>query len=162
MGMYTGLRCKVIIKPEFREEFEYLNNEVQYEWTESNIDFLREYGEYSRATFIPRGGLSYMPDCWEDVPKKENGDRDWLNATPTDGFYRDFNKESGLWTFQCSLKNYESTIEYFLENVLSKVVETIIHLEYYYEEWDQSIMFEIIDGQISKSNKEGIKYNTYL
>ncbi|MBD8839428.1 hypothetical protein IFU39_16570 [Paenibacillus sp. CFBP 13594] len=94
--------------------------------------------------------------------KKENGDRDWLNSVPTDGFHRDFNKETGLWTFQCSLKNYESTIEYFLENVLSKVVETIIHLEYYYEEWDQSIMFEFIEGQISKSTKEGIKYNAYL
>ncbi|WP_340032549.1 hypothetical protein NSQ20_11840 [Paenibacillus sp. FSL K6-1122] len=162
MGMYTGLRCKVIVKPEFRQEFEFLNNEVQYEWTESNIDFLKEYGEYSRATFIPRGGLSYMPDCWEDVPKNENGDRDWRNASPTDGFNREFNKETGLWTFQCSLKNYESTIEYFLDNVLSIVVETIIHLEYYYEEWDKSIMFELIDGQITKSVKEGIKYNTYI
>src|SRR5690554_2640406 len=124
MGMYTGIRCKVIIKPEYREEFENLSS-IHYEWEESSREFLKEYGKYNRAAFIPRGSLSYMPDEWEDVPKKEDGTNDWMNAVATDGFERSYDLETGLWTFQCSLKNYESTIQYFFENVLSKVAEEI-------------------------------------
>ena len=158
MGMYTGVRCKVIIKPEYREEFDHLHNELSYEWSESNYEFLREYGDYSRATFIPKGSLSYMPDSWEYIPKKEDGSRDWMNAQDLDGFDRKFDKETGLWTFQCSLKNYEDTIEYFFENVLSKVAQEVIHLEYYYEEWVESDLYELCDGKIVKSEKDGIKY----
>lgn len=159
MGMYTGIRCKVIIKPEYRDEFEFLNSpDIQYEWEESNLDFLKEYGKYSRATFIPRGSLSYMPDSWEIVPKKENGDYDWFRAEATDGFDRSFDKETGLWSFQCSLKNYDNTIEHFFENILPEITEEIIHLEYYYEEWARSKFYELLDGKIVKSSKEGILY----
>ncbi|MGM1044834.1 MAG: hypothetical protein ACQEXX_01670 [Bacillota bacterium] len=158
MGDYTGLRCKVVIKPEYREEFEYLHNELQYEWSESNIDFLREYGEYSRATFIPCGCLSYMPDEWEDTPLGSDGKPDWRNSTATDGFEGSFDRESGLWTFQCSLKNYDRTIQYFFENVLNKVAETTVHLEYYFEYSRRSTFYELINGQIVESKREGIEY----
>ncbi|MEC1429113.1 hypothetical protein P9D51_24020 [Bacillus sonorensis] len=128
MGMYTGLRCKVIIKPEFREEFQFLS-ERQFEWSDSNIDFLKEFGDYSRSTFIPNGALSYMPDNWSQ--EDELG-----NEIPTDGFDRRFEKDTGLWTFQCSLKDYDDTIAEFLNKVLIKVVEEVVHLEEFYEEWE--------------------------
>ncbi|MEJ3719172.1 hypothetical protein WGM54_14215 [Paenibacillus polymyxa] len=148
MGEYTGIRCKVIVKPEYREELNFLNSkEIQYEWSESNIDFLREYGEYPRATFIPRGMLSYMPDDWEDE-----------NERATDGFERNFNNESGLWSFQCSLKNYDLTIQYFFEEVLSKIAELVIHLEYYYEDAVRSTFYELVGEKITESDREGIVY----
>lgn len=147
MGDYTGLRCKVIIKPEYRGEFKYLADEHQYEWSESNLDFLREYGGYSRATFIPRGSLSYMPDEWEDKDEKA-----------TEGFNRHFDSVSGLWSFQCSLKNYDRTIQYFFENALCKITESVIHLEYFFEDFTRSTLYELVDGEIIKSDKEGIKY----
>lgn len=148
LGMYTGLRAKVIIKPEYRDEFAYISSgEVRYEWSNSRIDFLKEYGAYSRATFIPCGGLAYMPDSWETPDERA-----------TDGFQRHFNKESGAWNFQCSLKNYEDTIEYFIENVLSKVVEQVIHLETYYEECIYSTLYELVDDKIIEKAEKGIKY----
>lgn len=158
MGMYTGLRCKVVIKSEYREEFELLHKELGYEWSESNFDFLSEYGGYSRATFIPCGGLSYMPDEWEDTPLNSDGRPDWAKSTATDGFERSFDKETGLWSFQCSLKNYDRTIEYFFENVLNKVTEKVIHLEYFYEESSRSYFYELVNGKIIESNKAGIQY----
>jgi hypothetical protein len=162
MGMYTGLRCKVIVKPEYREEMKHIA-EQDYEWSESNLDFMKKYDEeHSRATFIPRGALSYMPRSWEEGPFGGSG----FGGKATDGFERNFDPETGLWTFQCSLKNYEDTIEYFMDHVLSRISEKVIHLEYYYEEWDKSIMYDIVDGKVIELDK-GISYvdseeeNTY-
>jgi hypothetical protein len=139
MGMYTGLRCKVVIKPEYRDEIKRMD-ELDYEWSESNIDFLKEYSTYSRATFIPCGALSYMPDEWEES---------------TD-FNRNFDFETGVWTFQCSLKNYDNTIEHFLHFILTKLISEIIHLEKYYETSDYGILYELQEGNIFRSNNEVI------
>jgi len=148
MGEYTGLRCKVIIKPEYREEFAFLDSkEIQYEWLKSNLNFLRKYGEYPRSTAIPCGSLSYMPKEWVDESGKD-----------TDGFDRDFDKKTGLWTFQCSLTNYKQTIQYFFEQVLCKVAEEVIHLEYYFNDSIRSVFYELVDEKIVESGKEGIKY----
>lgn len=143
MGMYTGLRCKVIIKPEYREEMKRMDD-IDYEWGESDLDFLKEFYEtFSRAMLIPCGALAYMPDSWEGSPYNSYG-----IGVPTDGFDRNFDYETGLWTFQCSLKNYENEIEYFIKNILTQIVEKVIHLEYYYEEWSNSVMYDIVDGKI--------------
>lgn len=152
MGMYTGLRCKVIIKPEYREEMAYMDS-INYEWEQSNLDFMREYSKDYRATFIPCGVLSYMPSSWEEEPFDRFG-----IGFPTDGFSTDFDPETGLWSFQCSLKNYEDTIENFMENVLTRIVERVIHLEYYYEEWDRSIMYDIVDGKVVELKDAGVVY----
>ncbi|MCP1184952.1 hypothetical protein [Paenibacillus sp. 1781tsa1] len=157
MGMYTGLRCKVVIKPEYREELQRLHEEG-YEWETSEFDFMREYGQLGRASFIPRGSLSYMPNEWEDIPLKEDGSLDYRNGTATDGFVRSFDSDTGYWTFQCSLKNYENEIESFFEIVLSKITESIEHLEYFYEEWSSSVFYDLDEGEIAKSTREGIKY----
>lgn len=157
MGMYTGLRCKMFVKKEFREELLRLHSEG-YEWESSNIDFMRGFGRFGRASFIPCGSLSYMPDEWEDIPKKEDGSPDYWNGKATDDFEREFNVETGYWSFQCSLKNYENEIEAFFEEVLPEITESIEHLEYFYEEWTSSILYELVDGKIVQSGKKGIKY----
>ena len=153
MGMYTGVRCKVIIKKEHRDEMNRLHDELNYMWDESTLDFMKEYGDYSRATFIPRGCLCYMPDSWEKEPYDKYGD-----GVPSDGFETNFDFDCGLWSFQCSLKNYDSTIEYFIENVLSKIVEDIIHFEVFYEEDEYSTLYELKNGEIIVKTYEGIKY----
>jgi hypothetical protein len=114
MGSYTGIRCKVIIKSEYRNELGILHSELNYEWSESNIDFIREFGnKFNRSVFIPCGALCYMPDEWEYVPVDENGKPDWEKAKATDGFDKKFDYKTGIWTFQCSLKNYNNEIEFF-------------------------------------------------
>ncbi|KZE65034.1 hypothetical protein AV545_03690 [Paenibacillus jamilae] len=157
MGMYTGLRCKVYIKEEYREELQRLHEEG-YEWGTSDFDFMRRFGRFGRASFIPCGSLSYMPDEWEDIPKKDDGSLDYWNGKATDGFERGFSFETGYWTFQCSLKNYESEIEAFFEEVLPRIADSIEHLEYYYEEWSNSIFYELKDGKIVQGDREVIKY----
>ena len=149
MGMYTGVRCKVIIKEEYREEIDrIISNNL--DWEESNIDFIKQYGKYSRADFIPRGSLCYMPDEWEDK-----------NGNDTQGFDKQFNIKSGYLSFQCSLKNYDSTIEVFFDKVLSKITETIIHLEKFYEEWEYSSSYKLEEGKIVIDNVEFVKYSNY-
>jgi len=146
MGMYTGVRCKVIIKEEYRGEIDKLINDKE-DWDELSCDFMKKYGEYSRADFIPYGSLSYMPDEWEDK-----------NEEATEGFNRQFNTKSGYLSFQCSLKNYDSTIEEFFEKVLGKITETIIHLEKFYEECDYSQSYKLENNQIVLDSVEFIRY----
>lgn len=55
MGMYTGLRCKLIVKPEFRGEIRRLLEEV--EWEDLNYPIFKTFGtEFSRSSFIPLYG----------------------------------------------------------------------------------------------------------
>lgn len=153
MGMYTGLRFKGIVKEEFRSEFE--NIALSGDWIESNNYVFRQFGNNSRAVFIPCGALSYMPDEWEEAPYDK-----FRNGVPTDGFDRTYNKETGRWTFQCSLKNYNDTIEEFME-IVPYFIEEVEHAEVFYEEWQYSIKLELVDGKMKVTNDKFIEYNKY-
>ncbi|MGG4336861.1 hypothetical protein ABEW13_04335 [Bacillus subtilis] len=149
MGMYTGLRFKGIIKKEFAE----LIRKLMYEgltWFDLSAcypqyDFLHTFSEIPRADFIPCGVLSYMPTSWEE--------------DSSDGFDRRFDQDSRLWSFQCSLKNYNEEIEKFFQIIVPEIVEKSIHIEYYYEEMTRSIFYELKDGKVVESDREGIFYN---
>ncbi|MCL1696320.1 hypothetical protein [Lysinibacillus sp. BPa_S21] len=65
MGMYTGLRVKVTVKEEYREMIDDINNGASWSEYTEQFPFLSKYAQQSRAGFIPRGSLCYMPDCWE-------------------------------------------------------------------------------------------------
>ena len=109
-----------------------------------------------RSSFIPRGSLAYMPDSWESEPDMslEPYLTEWYDSRkPTDGFKRSYDEKTGYWTFQCSLKNYEYEIESFFE-ILPHFIENIEHLEYFYEEWDFSTQYDLVDGEIKLINKE--------
>ncbi len=139
MGMYTNVRFKGYIKPEFRKNFSPIALEGR--WDESLDPVFKRFGNVSRACFIPRGASAYMPDQWLwNVDQYGDGEA-------TDGFECYWNPESGYWSFQCSLKNYDRTIEAWFE-ILPYFVEKIEHLEYHYEEWDNSKLYNLIDGQI--------------
>ena len=150
MGMYTGLRCKVIVKPEFREMIQEIHDGGDWGDFVEEFPFLTEYAKQDRAEFIPRGSLSYMPDEWEKGV--------FPNQTATDDFERNIDMETGLWTFQCSLKNYKQEIEQFFKEVLPNLIESAEHIEYYYEEWTWSIFYEFVDGLIVRSDREGNLY----
>lgn len=160
MGMYTGLRFKGIIKEEYRDDINTLiNNEECYEWGSLNHELFKEYDKVSRSSFIPFGGLSYMPDSWEE----EIGRKDEYGyeiTKDTDGFDRKFDINTGLLTFQCSLKDYDSTIEYFLNNILVVICEKAYHIEELYEESSISTMYKIEKGILITLDK-GIRYNEY-
>lgn len=147
MGMYTGLRFKAIIKQEYIDDIQkMLKSNNDEPWEDCESDVLKSFAKISRSSFIPFGCLAYMPDCWEN----EDG-------TDSDGFERDFNNETGRFAFQCSLKNYDETIEYFINNVVPIICDKLIHCETLYEEVNVSTMYGLNDGKIEELDY-GIRY----
>jgi hypothetical protein len=139
MGMYTGLRFKGIVKKEFRKDFKDIA--MNGEWGNSKDIRFADFGKVSRASFIPCGALAYMPNEWEN----------------TDGFERTYNEESGFWSFQCSLKNYNDTIEEFLA-LVPYFIESVEHCEVFYEEWIYSEKYEMVGNIIVLTNDKFIQY----
>ena len=150
MGMYTGLRFKGVVKPEFRADFESIA--LRGEWSGSKDAKLAEFSAVERCSFIPCGSLSYMPSSWEEG-------KGW-SAPATDGFERTYNLQSGYWAFQCSLKNYEDTIEAFLQ-LLPYFIESVEHVEVFYEEWDWSERYDMVDGKMQRVTDKFVRYNYY-
>jgi len=138
MGMYTGLRFKGIVKKEFRKDFKDIA--MNGEWDNSKDKRFADFGKVSRASFIPCGVLTYMPNEWEN-----------------DGFEQTYNEESGFWSFQCSLKNYEDTIEEFLA-LVPYFIESVEHCEVFYEEWIYSEKYEMVGNIIVLTNDKFIQY----
>lgn len=136
MGMYTGLRFRGIVKPEFIESIAKIHS-YEAEWSDLEDETLRDFGRLSRAGFIPHGSLSYMPSSWIDVFGRS-----------TDGFAKEFDKETGYWTFQCSLKNYSGEIDEFIE-ILPHFMSEVEHCEKFYEEWDWSELYALVDGGVT-------------
>lgn len=147
MGAYTGLRFKGIVKKQFREEF--VSIALSGCWKDAKDKKINNFANYSRSSFIPCGALYYMPDEWEEW---EDG-----NKKATDGFERTYNKENGVWTFQCSLKDYENTIEEFLA-LVPYFIESVEHCEVFYDEWIYSVKYELIENAIVLTNSKFIKY----
>ena len=147
MGAYTGLRFKGIVKKQFRGEFAPIA--LNGCWEDAKDKKINNFANCSRASFIPCGALNYMPDEWEKWEDE--------NRKATDGFERTYNKESGVWTFQCSLKDYENTIEEFLA-LVPYFIESIEHCEVFYEEWIYSVKYELIENAIVLTNSKFIKY----
>lgn len=156
MGMYTGIRFKGIVKTEFRRNFWKIA--LEGAWEESNIHIFKSFGiNVRRASFIPCGSLSYMPDSWGQRVLFDDDYKIIGTSEDTDGFNRTYDKATGRWTFQCSLKNYEGEIETFFE-LLPDFIESIEHLEYFYEEWRYSTKYELINGEVVATNTKFVDY----
>ena len=136
MGMYTGLRCKVKLKDKFIPMIETMI--TNHSWANLGYDFTDKFNKDSRAIFIPFGALEYMP--WNE------DDPEWENRV-----------ENGIWTFQCSLKDYEDTIRNFFDTILSNIAESSYYIEKLYEEWDISTIYEISDDKVLNKGK-GVWY----
>ncbi|OMD76835.1 hypothetical protein [Paenibacillus odorifer] len=145
MGEYTGLRCKLKIKDEFVPLIESMVKD-RLDWGDLNTEhlFIKDFAEYNRSSFIPYGMLSYMPDEWEEVDHA-----DW-NTTFVDK----------VWTFQCSLKNYEDTIEKFFTDVLPEITEVSLHIETYYNGSGYAYLHKLEDGSVVETG-EKIEYRDY-
>lgn len=150
MGTYTGIRFKGYVKKEFRNDFEKIA--LNGDWELSEDDVLNSFSNISRASFIPCGCLSYMPDEWGQEPYDN-----YKDEIPTDGFERTWDKETGYWTFQCSLKNHNNTIEKWFE-ILPYFIEKINHFEVYYEEWEYSKKYDLVNEKIKLVNDKFKKY----
>jgi hypothetical protein len=147
MGMYTGLRFKGIVKPEYRGMIADISDHGEWEEYMDEYPWLRTFAEKDRSIMIPRGALSYMPDSWED------------NSISTAGFHRQFNQETGYWAFQCSLKNYDSEIQEFIETVVPIIMEETQHIEVLYEEWSGSVLYGLKEGKTVRIGEIKYRYD---
>lgn len=89
MGMYTQLQFNMIIKPEFRK---YCDVFLNAGWAESDDLKFKEFGKHKHASFIPTG----------------------YNVA-TDGGSEHYTESTGEWMVDCAFKNYDDTLESFLE-----------------------------------------------
>ena len=131
--MYTGLRAKVIVHPRFRgliaslhSSDESMNWKKSIETNQASFpdaaDSLKRWCEFDRCGFIPFGVLAYMPDDFGDRIDKSDGGSI-------------YDEETGSWEFACSLKNYQSEIQFFVPFVLKVISEVIFYCESLYEEY---------------------------
>ena len=148
MGMYTGIRVVGKLKPDWVDEIrrmmsyynetevgtDYrLHNDSNF-WNLSIHPVLKSFGDnVGRASFIPFGGLSYVPDSWESEADKV--------------FYNREIDADGVWRFQCALKNYAREIDQWMAEVVPVIFETC-EIEYYYEEWTWSSLYELRSGRV--------------
>lgn len=145
MGMYTGLRVKAVVNKKYSDDFDYLiNSEYDDNWDETNTSGVLKnfYSSVSRASSIPFGALCYMP--WDDEDKK---------------WQRSYNPETREVVFQCSLKNYDNTIEAFLK-ICPIIFDKLSYCEVLYEEFDESDMYVLDKGKLVQL-EEGIKYGNF-
>ena len=119
MGMYTGLRGLISLKEEFKDPIKnMINTKLNSDftpWDKVLGDTAISFQKDARNTMIPFGNVIYMPDDWKHVNSLH---------------------ESGLWNISCSLKDYDSTIKNFIDNVLPVIAKSWV-LEEFYEEWTE-------------------------
>lgn len=130
MGMYTGLRGKIELKPQVAAlmtewyDDEIVTDEVAkhfdwnvWEYVASHLEdvAIKHWADMPRSSFIPNGMVCYMPDDWDEC-------RDISGNT---------------LTVCCSLKNYNGEIAMFIEQVLP-VIADAWELEERYEEDSES------------------------
>ena len=139
MGMYTGLRAKVLVREEYSKAIEELheNDHDVFGWRNISSSFpnLKEWKEYSRHRFIPFASPYYLPDDWTLIGKKNSY----------------YDKESRIWEFSCSLKNYEEEIDFFVKKILLLVVDRVFYCQSLYEEDSEPIdLMEIYGSKFTK------------
>lgn len=136
MGMYTGLRCKVKVKPQWHEAIDQLINKQCY-WEDIQVadpfvmKVIDTWTNVGRSSMIPFGGIVYVD--WDE------NDSDWQRS------YKD-----GIWIFQCSLKNYEDEIGQFLKYVLPNIISESYIIESRYEEDEEETKYKFVDGAIER------------
>lgn len=116
MGMYTCFTLSCKVKKEYRDYIKQINEGAEWKEFVEQMPFVKEYSKQSRAEFIPCGCLSAYN---EDKFGPQN-----FNT------FRKF----GTWNFLCDMKNYDSTIEQFIKEVLPHLCERVYFCAYWYEE----------------------------
>lgn len=136
MGMYTGLRCKVKVKPEWREAINQLidpKNDDDWRGIQIADPFIMKvvdiWSQVGRSGFIPFGGIAYVD--WDE------NDEEWKRSFKDD-----------IWVFQCTLKNYEDEIGTFLKSILPNIICESYIIETRYEEDEKETKYKLIDGSI--------------
>jgi len=107
MGHYTALKVENARLTEIgakivKDLHEAPHDRNRWEWVADlypHFPFLKDWSKKSHCDFFPFGS------SWIEIKAE-------------------WSLNEGIWSFVCSLKNYEGEIEYFLEFVLPNLIET--------------------------------------
>lgn len=132
-GYLTGLRVRCRVKPEFipviNRLFDHTGwKEVAREFQQ--FEFLNRWSQEKNADHIPFRGIGGF-EVWTEC-------REWVHCIT-------FNDR--IWTFQTSMKNYDAQIEIFLRDVLSNMIDELLHCEIKVHNL-QPEMYKLENGQI--------------
>lgn len=122
MGMYTSIRSKVVVLPEWREALAYLHERCDDTFWRSGSKWRRVFNRYPDMP-----GLA----DWVKVGRRDFIPFGVLAFDPGDGFcgrgksFSEFDKDDGVWEFCCSLKNYDGEIEQFASTVLAAITQSV-------------------------------------
>lgn len=136
MGMYTALRARVTLLPEFvpliarlhairaamSDDEPYGPSRAWYKLAAEfpQLPWLTQWAGVHRCDFIPWGwSASFSGEEWENK----------------DGKFPHSCLDGSVWTFASCLKNYEKEIPTFLGLVLGRIVVAVDYCESQYEEY---------------------------
>ncbi|MBK5491775.1 hypothetical protein [Bacillus sp. TH13] len=141
---YTAFRGKVIIKKEYTELVELINN-GQWEEAITKYPFLKEFYKIEGSTTIPfsKNTITVLTD--PNLSPSMYGEL-YLEVDPgcwaeDKSYFTDLQGEE--WSFITCVRDYpdrrhhdKTPIATFIDVVLTKVASHIIRIEEYYQEWD--------------------------
>lgn len=118
MSLYTAIRFRGIVKPEFRDIFEPIA--LHGKWKESPDDVLRDFGECNRsASYIPCASACII-DRWQKEPWKTG-----------------YSKETGEWVFEVDINTYSLPVCDFEDEIIPYLMESVEHYEVWHELWTE-------------------------
>ena len=132
MGYYTGFRFIGLLKQKYEKDITSIFDERDCDencWVKfaKKYPFAKKYSENPRCEFLPFG--------FNDLPRILG------NFQRHNEFIEDGNMyEDGVtWNFACSLKDYDNTIELFLQDIASEICEKYIAYS-----WGEDALFPAI------------------
>lgn len=133
MGYYTGFRFIGLLKPKYEKDITSIFGTKECDencWVKfaKKYPFAKKFSEDSRCEFIPFG--------YNDLPRIL-GAFDHHNEFIVDGI--DIYEDGVTWNFACSLKDYDNTIELFLQSIASEICEKFIAYS-----WGESSLFPVV------------------
>lgn len=131
MGMYTGLKVKAVLKNKFvspmkkvieNGKFSFLESSM----TESELNILKEYTQVERhnhvMSLVGQGTFNNYKNL-----NQENWDLEGDGPSRVEG---------NVLLIHGSLKNYDSVIDRFIQDILPIICEKIVYAQSWYEESD--------------------------
>lgn len=116
MGYYTGFRFIGVVKEKYVKDIKKLNIDEDNCWKTfaKKHPFAKKYSENDRCLFIPFGVMS------------DNGNKLGCKDNFNNFQYPNYLEDGCTWNFACDLKNYDNTIEIFLNDIANEVCEKYI------------------------------------
>lgn len=132
MIKYIGIRVKIVLKEEFFNEIQKIEN-LEIDWSDSHISEFKTFSTFYGSMDIPYS-RNILPTGWSSIKLNEDH-LTWGLISNDSDFKHELNKDEYTWSFQTSSRD-ESAINYFIYNIIPLIAKDITHLEFKIENQD--------------------------